>query len=62
MIRPTISARNNLLKKRTEAFALFLVLREKHETRFKEIGQELEKSNKAMSKLAEKFKWRGSLP
>lgn len=62
MIRPTTAAKDNMLKKRTEAFALFLVRREKYETRFKELGKELEKSNKAMSKLAEKFKWWGSLP
>jgi hypothetical protein len=62
MIRPSSSAKNNLFKKRTEAFAMFLVRRQEYEAKRKEIAQELEKSNEAMSRMTKKFKWRGSLP
>jgi hypothetical protein len=49
------------LKKRTDAFAKFLVRRKKYAERAKEIISELERSNIEMARLAEKFNW-GALP
>ena len=54
--------KKNPLKKRTDAFAKFLVCRKKHADRAGGIRDELEKANREMSKLADKFNWWGTLP
>ena len=51
-----------LLNKRTDAFARFLIRRNRYEDRAKEITEEIERSNKEMAKLAEKFQWCGKMP
>jgi hypothetical protein len=50
------------LNKRTDAFAKFLIRRNKYEDRAKEITEELERSNKEMARLAEKLQWCGKIP
>ena len=61
MTRPVSLKRKIQLKKRTDAFAKFLVRRKKYAERAKEIISELERSNIEMARLAEKFNW-GALP
>ena len=50
------------LKKRTDAFARFLVRKKKYESGAKGIQDEIEKSNLDMARLAKKFQWWGSMP
>lgn len=61
MTRPGSLKIAQQVKKRTDAFAKFLVCRNKYQSYAGEVRAELEKSNKEMARLAEKFHW-GSLP
>lgn len=62
MLQSSPSEKKNPLKKRTDAFARFLVRRKAYEARAREIISELERSNVEMARLAKKFKWWGALP